>query len=303
MIIVYNNPYFFGEGLFGQVLLFIFELLPKLSKINDEIYFNISSILYGNKPDYTIIPGILINNNIDTNNNINNINNNNNNSEKIYIDIEVLRKEFKSKLTNNFHDMNKLFFKFFSIHLSILNLVDELSNKYNISDCLGLHYRGTDKNKYCFDTDPITHDQFIFIISDYLISNPHIKNIFLCSDEDNLYKKLKLFLPNTYKIINHSPKVFFKNNTNNNLEKAISAMVDSLLLSRCKIVLKCQSALSAFAKIFNPDLEIYRVTCCKLFSDVPYFPEAYIPKYKIKDDSNIILQNLMNDIFRNDWTK
>ena len=294
MIIIYNNPYFFGEGLFGQVLLFIFELLPKLSKINDSIYFKISSILYGNKPDYTIIPGILINNTIHTEN----ISDKNN----IYIDIEILRKEFKSKLTNNFHDMNRLFFKFFSINPLILNLVDELSIKYNICDCIGLHYRGTDKNKSCFDTDPISHDEFIFIVSDYLLSNPNIKNIFLCTDENNLYKKLKLFLPNTYKIINHSPKTFFKNNIDNNLEKAISAMVDSLLLSKCKIVLKCQSALSAFSKIFNPDLEIYRVTCCKLFSNVPYFPEAYIPKYIIKDNNNIILKKLMNDIFINDWT-
>ena len=67
---------------------------------------------------------------------------------------------------------------------------------------------------------------------------------------------------------------------------------DSLLLSKCKIVLKCQSALSAFSKIFNPDLEIYRITCCKLFSKVPYFPEAYIPKYIIKDQNNIILKKL-----------
>ena len=53
-----------------------------------------------------------------------------------------------------------------------------------------------------------------------------------------------------------------------------------LALARCQYVLKCMSQLSAFSKIFNPSLELYRVSACK----VNWFPEAYVPLYRSENE-------------------
>src|SRR5258706_15353333 len=77
-------------------------------------------------------------------------------------------------------------------------------------------------------------------------------------------------------------------------------MLDCVLLSRCGTVLQTSSGLSAFAKILNPNLEIYRVAASKRFYDVPYFPVAYIPRYNSPSpDISALVDRLMVD----DWTQ
>jgi hypothetical protein len=60
------------------------------------------------------------------------------------------------------------------------------------------------------------------------------------------------------------------------------------------------SALSAFAKVFRPELEIYRCAASKMFEDVPYFPVAYLPVYWPKDPAAAAaVERAMKD----DWTQ
>jgi hypothetical protein len=82
--------------------------------------------------------------------------------------------------------------------------------------------------------------------------------------------------------------------------KGDRAMLDCVLLSRCRAVLITSSALSAFAKILNPELEIYRVAASKRFEDIPYFPVAYIPRYvSSSPEISAVVDRLMAD----DWTQ
>lgn len=61
--------------------------------------------------------------------------------------------------------------------------------------------------------------------------------------------------------------------------KSDSAVINSYSLSKCDYVLSTNSAMSSWAKIFNPSLNIRRL------QDFPqdWFPVAYIPMY---DESN-----------------
>jgi hypothetical protein len=59
---------------------------------------------------------------------------------------------------------------------------------------------------------------------------------------------------------------------------ADQALLDCVLLSRRRYVLKCWSALSGCAKVLNSDLECCRVAACKMFSDMPYFPACGYPQ-------------------------
>ena len=57
---------------------------------------------------------------------------------------------------------------------------------------------------------------------------------------------------------------------------------------------------AGFAKLLNPKIEGYRIVSSKLFVDIPYFLEAYIPLLTGEDPKyNVILRALLKD----DWTQ
>jgi len=61
-----------------------------------------------------------------------------------------------------------------------------------------------------------------------------------------------------------------------NARKGQCALIDSLLLSRCQYLLKCQSALFGWSKVWNQGIEAYRVAVYK----TDWFPDAFIPLYE-----------------------
>jgi hypothetical protein len=80
--------------------------------------------------------------------------------------------------------------------------------------------------------------------------------------------------------------------------EADRAVIDCLALSRCAVVLNTSSALSAFSKVLNPDLEIYRCAASKMFADIPYFPIAYIPRYESDD---VVVAEILARTMADDW--
>lgn len=52
-------------------------------------------------------------------------------------------------------------------------------------------------------------------------------------------------------------------------------VAEMLILSRCSHVLKNHSAFSSWAKIVNPDSNMYRISKCK--ND--WFPDYYLPEF------------------------
>lgn len=269
------------EGLFGQLVLYVFELLPYLEQHAIFPVWDIKSRLYGREPDFTVLPGVF---------------------DLAYVpgdtvykeaNFNELREKHVSVLGGDWHYMHKLWHSYFAIPPRIQTEAE----KVNIgTKTLGVHYRGTDKNKANWDTNPVSQNDFIALIKDFLQGHPEINSLFIATDEfsfvENASHELsRLRVVNlgevrSHKILDHSP------------QKGDRALLDAVLLSRCGYLLKCSSALSGFAKVLNPELEAYRVSASKLFLDIPYFPEAYIPKLTSTDPQ---CSKILKKLFANDW--
>jgi hypothetical protein len=269
------------EGLFGQVILWTFEVLPYLHSRGIFPAWDIKSRLYGAAPDYTVVPGVL---------------------DLAYepprdtaeVSLDTLRHKHVRVLGGDWERLHDLWYSYFAIPKRVLEAADDIALP---SGTLGIHYRGNDKNAASWDTNPVSHQDFLTLINGFLREHPEVKSIFLATDESSFVAAARRALPTHVKVINLGPVQFHKAQTDTN-GTGERALLDCVLLSRCRYVLKCSSALSAFAKVLNPKLDAYRIAASKLFADIPYFPEAYIPRWSSTDpECAAILQRL----FANDW--
>ena len=290
-ILITSTPQDLKEGLFGQVLLFIFEILPYLEERDLMPEWAIRSKLYGN-PDagFLVVPGLL-----------------DLNYEPIVtiagpkkVRLKELRKYATTTLGNDWSYLNSLLFKYFRIPQRIIDRADTFPR---MDLALGLHYRGTDKNKSSSETNYVSEADFMMLADDFLRSHPDVRVIFIASDEHHFVAKIRAAHPNC-EIASSGNVVHHKNlREQDNFAKGDHAMLDCLLLSRCKYLLKCQSALSGFAKVLNPEIEAYRISANKLAPwapETPYFPDAYLPKYS---SVNPACQKVLERLFKEDWTE
>ena len=74
---------------------------------------------------------------------------------------------------------------------------------------------------------------------------------------------------------------------------AKTALVDAIVLGRCKYILKTSSALSAWSKVFSPEVEAYRVQGF----NADWFPDSSIPMYWTTDPASqaILKRTLQKD--------
>lgn len=277
-----------SEGLFGQIILFVFEILPILEDNDYEVnnlLWKISTTNYGN-----IFPNVL---EYKANVIIDEIKKHN------VISLENLRKQRPQYvLGDNFYELNKLFFKYFNIPNEYYQYAEDL----NLSEFVGFHFRGTDKTVDTIMNTSITKKDFLQIFHEY-ITLYNIKKVFIATDEKDLFD----YLFNKYKDIefkssrNFNKNIFWRNNQNK-LQNAKEAMQDMVCLSKCNEVIKVSSALSAFSKLINPDLKIYRLNALKMFADIPYFPDAYIPLFEKNVKYTKECNNIIHKIQLNDWS-
>lgn len=228
------------------------------------------------------------------------------------------------------HYLNK-YFKFSD------EIMNEFNNYYidNIKDkkVLGIHYRGTDKQHVKW-VKHIDIDDMMIIIEDHLKNNNYEK-IFIVSDStifiDKFIERFK-YHNNIiyYNINNNEEKAIHLNNynlvttlvtkirkckndtetidklenelhqlINNNEEHLKECLVESLLLSKCDTVIKTHSQLSGYAKIFNPDLKIYRITSCRS----NYFPDSHIPFLPINNNMSDTVKNILRNVRHNEFNE
>jgi hypothetical protein len=169
---------------------------------------------------------------------------------------------------------------------------------------LGVHFRGTDKNRVKWVTH-CSSAEFIAVIKDNVSKNNYDR-IFVASDEalfiEELGKSVNLPIIQYDKINSSTPihldRLAVITDIVNKIKKASfdkkieleyklkieaqynqklleDAIINCLILSKCKMVIKTHSQLSAYAKVFNPELEIYRVNG-SIAND---WPESNIPNY------------------------
>jgi len=103
----------------------------------------------------------------------------------------------------------------------------------------------------------------IFIISDDETFITDIKNT-------SFFSEKKLVFTNSLRSNDNYP-LHLK--TDNNIDRAKEAMIDSLALSNCNYVIKTSSCLSDWVKIWNPAIEVYNLN--RFYHE--WFPQKIIP--------------------------
>ena len=250
------------EGLFGQVVLWTFEVLPSLARLGVSPVWDIRSRLYGG-PDGRVIPGVF----------------DPVQAQAGPVDRELsllaLRLRHVSVLGNDWPALHVLWHRYFSVPVRILDRADALALP---TGTLGVHYRGTDKNATGSDTNPVSIDDMLALVDEFVSARPAIPALFIATDEHGFVEAARRRF-GSLPIHNLGPIRFHKDPASQPAERADRALLDSVLLSRCACLLKTSSALSGFAKVLNPGLEAYRVSASKVFfGGIPYFPDAHIPR-------------------------
>ena len=272
------------EGLFGQVVLWTFELLPEVARRSVRPDWAIRSRLYGSPPGYLVLPGVF---------------------ELAYTPtpaatgvtrrtrLLAMRVRALSVLGGDWGALHQLWQAHFRVPARILRQADAVALP---PGTLGLHYRGTDKNQTPLDTNPVSVDDFFTLARAFLAEHPQLRTVFLATDDPAAIRGAEQSLAG-WRVINLGPVSFHKS-PQHEPSRADRALLDCVLLSRCDAVLKCSSALSGFAKVLNPALACYRVSASKMFGDVPYFPDAHVPRLQLQDAS---ARAILARQFEGDW--
>jgi len=261
-------------GLYGQLLLWPLELLPYLKENDINPTWKVQSEFYGIPPDYNIFGTHIISNKKE------------NETHTRSFDLLKLKINNPKIFTNfkgDFYRANELFFEFFSFSDEIIKEVDDAMAEFDNKKTLGLHYRGTDK----INTEGgyVNLEIFKKTTDDYLKNNK-IDAILIFSDEVAVSNELEKYYSDNYSVKNFNEQesqnlVFNRNNVNSTPNDVLyqKTILDSIILSKCGAVIKTASQFSGWAKIFNPELTIYRASAFK----ENWFPDFYIPPYKSSD--------------------
>ncbi|MEO7335201.1 MAG: hypothetical protein ABIV63_01355, partial [Caldimonas sp.] len=272
------------EGLFGQVVLYVFEILPYLERKGVNAQWKVRSPLYGDAPDHLVIPGafdvVQVQASASTTRTRNLI---------------VVRNLHRVALGNDWRHLGALWSRHFAVPMRVNRRADSIGLG---SAALGLHFRGTDKMTALWDTNPVSHADFLSLVADFIRTHPAIDQLFIATDDGTFLESARARFPHL--AIATSGVADSHKAATGPQSKADHALLDCVLLSRCRWVLKTSSALSAFAKVLNPDLEIYRVAASKLFDVMPYFPVAYIPRLTSTDP---VCSTILERLFKDDWTQ
>jgi len=268
------------EGLFGQILIWILEATSEIRKYQIRPDFRIFSENYGSPRTHNIFPSVL------------RLRHKpvaiqrlpaglryafaRENPREIVLSLEKIKEKAANIFCSEegFQAANSCLHEYFLLPKRILEKKDRLKAKRNM---IGIHFRGTDKVVEKTQTNPITQIQFL-AFAENLIHWKKPSKIYVASDEPEFVEKMLEKYGNTVfsqrnsanrKINKSAPFRGHPKKCNGRIAR--EALVDSVMLSRCSIVLQNCSALACFAKIFNPAVTVYRCAAMKQ----NWFPLAY----------------------------
>lgn len=329
---------------FFSAFAYIHQCLPYLEKeyFNKDIFLNIMyySHNYGNYPNFQVIGDVIQLNYIPS------INTETKQFEELTCFGDLCRKicgtQQKHENTTEYHSFkndftlaNEYLFKYFKFNPSITKRVQQFTKQFSNKKVLGLHYRGTDKNKVNWVTH-ISIDEFIIVI-DHHLKHIQYDAIFISTDDFQFIDKMNDRYNQKYVILYYDEE---KNSDDKNsihlnrlkvienkIEKIKSCkddmdklvilehelktetqynrmlfenvVVNSFILSKCDLVLKTHSQVSAYSKVFNPELEIYRVNACQ----EGYWPDSHIPLYEYQNIDDTEVKEVLRDKLENEFSR
>ena len=164
------------QGLFGNVFLHIFHILPFLYQQKLFPAWEIRTLHYGDPPDYITIPGAL---------------------DLAYtppqgpyrtVTLNELRRRHAHLIGNDWPEICRVWNTYFRIPPRVIETAKTILPPGRV---LGVHYRGTDKQTTTWDSNPITQDQYIFLVNDFLSQHSGFDVIFAATDEHSFVEKLR----------------------------------------------------------------------------------------------------------------
>ncbi len=143
------------------------------------------------------------------------------------------------------------------IHIKphIQEKIDAFAAKFfNNTYVIGIHYRGTDKEKEA----PRVEYEEVFKEIDAHIPKERIFSLFIATDETVFLEQARIRYPNrviaieAHRLEPGSPGVHFANKHNYIVGE--EALIDACLLSKCDLLIRTSSNLSLWSTYFNPEL-------------------------------------------------
>eukprot|EP00937_MAST-01D_sp_MAST-1D-sp2_P004585 g4585.t1 len=205
-------------------------------------------------------------------------------------DIMELRKqtELTHAYKGNFTFAHDLFFRYFRIPQAVTSDVERLTAQLP-RGCLSLHYRGSDKQfGYLNEATTIHPDEFLMLVEHFVERHPEITTLFIASDEHYFMKQAAVKFPRL-RIVSQDIRRGKGGNRGmhhkhhfNGPAHGRQALVDAIMLGKCRYLLKTSSALSGWSKIFTPSVKAYRVQGF----NADWFPDANIPLYWPPDEAS-----------------
>jgi hypothetical protein len=178
--------------------------------------------------------------------------------------------------------------KYIGIKEDVIDEVNSFCTAYFGNNVLGLHYRGTDKKGEAprVDWEKVTRN-----VQHYLKNSSLTDCVFISSDEidfiHHIEKRLNQEFPRVSVIYrndryrSHDGRSLHLRFGGDNYHKGRDALVNCLLLSRCDVLMKTASILSAWSKLFNLELPVIMLNEPK--EKHLWFPEREIVKQTLYD--------------------
>jgi hypothetical protein len=292
-------------GLFGQAFSWLLDLLPYCDRYggNHVTEWRLRSKHYGEPPDFSLLPMVF---------------------EMVYkpepdpigrVSFEDLHWHLNPNdgagrhFKGDFNLANKYWSSYFRLTPVVTDMVDEYCKERNLgANTLALHYRGTDQYSIHNESTPVTIDEFLLVLEDFLFGHTDIKRVFAASDEEPFMVRLDEFCKahglemfmHDHDRAKDGRQTYLSHPPEKNKIFAYEAIRDCYTLSRCHYCLSNFSALSAWSKVLNPELLSYRISSCKIQGTDRggAFPHGWAPKYL---GNRPEVQELLKRLQSEDW--
>jgi hypothetical protein len=184
-----------------------------------------------------------------------------------------LRKDYNAALTLEL--ASRLIKRYICVREDVLDEVEAFcEDSFGDKPVLGLHYRGTDKHR---ESPLIPYETIHKNLDRYLESFPGTEVVFVATDDMRFLRDIAK-RRSDLKVVWREDAVRSADGTSvheaANVDRSAvnrDALVNCLILSKCRALIKTPSILSAWSKIFNPDLPV-------LMLGRPYSPNLWFPE-------------------------
>lgn len=274
----------FTEGLFGEGILWPIQILPHLHESNidpKDLKWDIYTESYGN-----IFPNFLEDYHTHE-------------TDERVVDFHKYRRQHCYILGDDYKKISMLFHKYFKIPEKFENYACE----QQLDGYLGVHIRGSDKTRDKKMNTPLSCEDQIKIITEFININ-NVTKVFLCTDEPEIIPNLQERVGDIELKYNSktTKNIFWRNNTEP-FNNGYDAMLDMMCLSKCKMILKTSSALSSIPKILNPDINIMRLNASRLFTNTPYWPDGFLPLINIDSNFSRDVKTILKKARQGEWVE